>query len=261
MNKFSSRTILGLAVALALATGTASATNGYFSHGVGTKSKALAGAGSADPEEMLTIATNPAGLAFLPETVDAGLGFFSPSRDYKTSESQLNGNCFVPPGGTAVLPLHHRPEQPASENELFLVPFVAMNWKLNEQSALAVAFYGRGGMNTQWQGGTATFDPEVLITGSQAGSGPRRFAAPRRRLSTAAPGDAGVDLMQAFLNTWYAGRARMTSSRSACPRSSRCSCSRLAASGPSLPTPSPSWTATSPGAAVTVAADAHEPVG
>ena len=90
------RTALGLGIALALAAGGASATNGYYMHGMGTKSKGQAGAGSADPQEILVMATNPAGIAFLPESIDAGLAIFSPMRQYSTSASQAPGACFAP---------------------------------------------------------------------------------------------------------------------------------------------------------------------
>jgi len=36
------------------------ATNGYFPHGVGTKNKAMAGAGMALPEDAISIVNNPA---------------------------------------------------------------------------------------------------------------------------------------------------------------------------------------------------------
>ena len=94
------RTALGFGVALALAAGSASATNGYYTHGAGTKSKGQAGAGSANPEELMIFATNPAGLTALPESIDAGLGIFSPMRDYRTTSSLANGGC-MPPGGPA----------------------------------------------------------------------------------------------------------------------------------------------------------------
>jgi long-chain fatty acid transport protein len=195
--------ILALGISLALAAGSASATNGYFTHSVGTKGKAQAGAGSANPEELLSIATNPAGLAFLPESFDAGLGFFSPMRDYKTGPSQLNGTCFVPPGGTAPFcPFTIGPNDMSSENELFPVPFLGMNWKLDEQSAVGLAFYGRGGMNTQWEGGTASFDPTVLFTGVPTVPAPT-FPGTYGGGFDGGNGDAGVDFMQGFLNLTY----------------------------------------------------------
>ena len=69
----------------------ASATNGYFSHGVGTHNKAQAGAGSAAPTMSIDIANNPAAAAIVDGKWDLGIALFSPRRSYETSESQLNG--------------------------------------------------------------------------------------------------------------------------------------------------------------------------
>ena len=158
----------------------AQATNGYFTDGVGTKNKGLAGAGSADPEEVMIVATNPAGLAFVGERTEAGLALFSPDRSYSTSPSLANGN-----GGAFTI----GPNDINSDNKLFPIPYVATSWKLDSQNSFAAAFYGRGGMNTKWTGGTATFDPD--------GPGP----APVMTLpGTYGTGTAGVDLMQGFLN-------------------------------------------------------------
>lgn len=193
MNTNRNRTILALGVALALAASGASATNGYFTHGAGTKSKGQAGAGSANPEELMILATNPAGITVLPESIDAGLSVFSPMRDYRTSGSQANGGC-APPGGPANCAFTIGPNNLSSENEFFPIPFVAMNWNLSDVDYVATAFYARGGMNTKWEGGTATFDPTV----GQGTAGPQTFP------GTYGGGTAGVDLMQAFLNLTYA---------------------------------------------------------
>ena len=85
------------------------------------------------------------------------------------------------------------PNKIDSENEFFPIPFVGMNKALSDVDYLAAAFYARGGMNTKWVGGTATFDPD--------GPGP----APVTTFDgTYGGGTAGVDLMQAFLNLTYA---------------------------------------------------------
>jgi long-chain fatty acid transport protein len=186
MNNLHGRTILGLFVALTLtlAAGSAFATNGYYTTGTGTKSKGQAGAGSANPQELMSLATNPANLAFVPESIDAGLGIFVPMRDYQTSSSLANGN-----GGAFTI----GPNDLHSSNEFFPIPFVGMNWALSDADFLAAAFYARGGMNTKWVGGTATFDPD----------GPGE--APVMTFDgTYGGGTAGVDLMQAFLNLSYA---------------------------------------------------------
>ncbi len=187
MSTYRNLTILGLAVTLALAAGSASATNGYYTHGTGTKNKAQAGAGSANPEEILALATNPSAIAYLPESIDVGLGLFMPFRDYKTSPSLANGGC-SPQGCAYTI----GPNDLSSENEWFLIPNVAMNWKLSDVDFLAAAFYGRGGMNTEWVGGTATYDPTF------GHSVPQTFE------GTYGGGTAGVDLMQGFLNLSYA---------------------------------------------------------
>jgi long-chain fatty acid transport protein len=187
------RTLLGLGIALALATGGASATNGYYTHGVGTKMKAQAGAGSANPEELLVLATNPAGIAFVGDSIDAGLGFFSPMRDYKTTAIPPD---LGPPGVCSPQACAYTigPNNLSSKNELFFVPYVGAKWTLSDVDHLALAFYGRGGMNTKWEGGTATFDP----TFGQGTTGPLTFP------GTYGDGTAGVDLMQGFLNLSYA---------------------------------------------------------
>jgi len=72
-------------------------------------------------------------------------------------------------------------------------------WKIDDVSALAASFYGRGGMNTTWNGGTATFDPDgpgpapvMTLPGTYGGG------------IVGGNGAAGVDLNQAFLELTYA---------------------------------------------------------
>lgn len=193
MNTIRNQAMLAMGIALALAAGGASATNGYYTHGAGTKSKGQAGAGSANPEELMILGTNPAGLTVLPESIDAGLGIFSPMRDYRTSPSLANGGC-MPPGGPANCAFTIGPNNLSSENEFFPIPFVGMNWNLTDVDFLGAAFYARGGMNTKWVGGTATFDP----TAGMGPGGPQTFP------GTYGGDTAGVDLMQAFVNLSYA---------------------------------------------------------
>jgi long-chain fatty acid transport protein len=191
MKMRSSRILTSVAAVLAMAAaGGANATNGYFTHGVGTKSQALAGSGSADPQEILVIATNPAGLAFVDQEFELGLGLFSPVREYSTSQSQLNGQM----GAFTI-----GPNDIKSENELFFIPHIAKKWQRGEQDSIALAMYARGGMNTEWRGGTATFDPDgpgpagIMTFDGTYGGGLMGNA-----------GTAGVDLMQAFVNLAYA---------------------------------------------------------
>jgi len=118
------------------------------------------------------------------ESLDVGVALFNPNRSYTSSASQAQGN-----GGAFTI----GPNSLDSGREYFLIPHIAKNWHLNDKSALGIAFYGRGGMNTRWAGGNATFDPD--------GAGP----APVSTLpGTFGAGRAGVDLSQAFLEASYA---------------------------------------------------------
>lgn len=72
--------------------GAAQATEGYFQEGVSPREKALGGAGVADSRDALTIANNPAGLAFVGHQLSIGLSAFSPSREYTAT-----GTAAVPP--------------------------------------------------------------------------------------------------------------------------------------------------------------------
>src|SRR5579863_2126477 len=125
-------------IAALLFAGIAQATNGYFTVGEGTKNLGVAGAGSADPEEVMIIATNPAGLAFVGERIEAGLGLFSPDRSYSTTASLANGH-----GGAFTI----GPNDINSGNKVFPIPYVAHNWQLDPQDSLGAAFYARGGMD------------------------------------------------------------------------------------------------------------------
>lgn len=160
------------------------ATNGYFTHGLGTKNKAMAGAGTASPDEALAAAVNPAAAVIVGDSFDMGMGLFSPRRSYNASTSLANGN-----GGAFTLGAGSND----SDSNLFGIPYIAGIWMLDETSALSVNFYGRGGMNTDYSGGTATFDPD--------GPGP----APVMTLNeTYGMRSAGVDLNQGFIDVTYA---------------------------------------------------------
>ena len=82
--------VLVLPVALVMA-GSAFATNGYFTHGIGTKNKGMAGSGIAMPEDAIDIANNPAVSVAVGNHLVVGAALFSPTRKYQTSSSQLNG--------------------------------------------------------------------------------------------------------------------------------------------------------------------------
>jgi long-chain fatty acid transport protein len=166
------------------------ATNGYFTHGTGTKNKGMAGSGLALSEDAISIANNPAAALKAAGKYDLGIAIFSPLRNYETTDSMINGNF----GAFTIGPTRQE-----SSNNIHYIPHMAGSWKINDVSAWAAAFYGRGGMNTKWDWGTATFDPD--------GPGPAPVATYSGTYGgglSGGNGGAGVDLMQAFLDIGYA---------------------------------------------------------
>jgi len=168
----------------------ASATNGYFTHGVGAESKAMAGTGIGSNEALgpIIVASNPALAVFADDHWEAGLSIFSPRRSFRASQSQINGQFGAFSIGAGDFD---------SGSNWFPVPYAAKNWKLSNDRALTFMFYGRGGMNTDWTNPntSASFDPDGPGP-APAGTFPGVFGA----------GNAGVDLSQAFASFNYAAR-------------------------------------------------------
>ncbi|MFT5320996.1 MAG: long-chain fatty acid transport protein [Pseudohongiellaceae bacterium] len=176
----------GIALALITASPMVFATNGYFTHGLGTKNKALAGAGTATPQEAMATSVNPASAVVLGNKFESGISIFSPQRSYSATASLANGQ-----GGAFTI----NPGEVDSGSEFFPIPYIARTWDLNEDTAIGLSFYGRGGMNTDYISGSATFDPD--------GPGPAPV------MSLPGPygaGKAGVNLMQAFTDITYSKR-------------------------------------------------------
>jgi long-chain fatty acid transport protein len=160
------RTVMFLLVAVAVAVAPAAfATNGYFLHGIGTGSKAMAGATVALPQEALDADTNPAAGVFVERGYSFSLALFSPDRQYT-----IKGN---PSGVPQTFGL--TPGTVSSESKYFPMPAAGFNFRPNDRSAVTVNFTAHGGMNTDYR--TNTF------YGSS---------------------HTGVDLAQVFLTTSYA---------------------------------------------------------
>lgn len=160
------RWIFVLTVALAAAPA-ALATNGYFVHGVGTGSKAMAGATTALPLEALDADTNPALGVFVGPGHSFSLALFSPDRQYTITGS--------PSGMPQTFGL--TPGTVSSKSKYFPMPAAGYNLRPNDFSAVTVNFTAHGGMNTDYR--TNTF------YGSD---------------------HTGVDLAQMFLTTTYSRR-------------------------------------------------------
>lgn len=178
-------TSMTLALAM-MASASAYATNGYFTHGTGTKNKGMAGAGIALPEDSIDTVNNPAVAVLIGENMQLGAALFSPKRSYSTTAPPPG----FPPGEYPRYTIG--PNDIDSDSEYFVIPHFSRSWQQTETRAFAVSFYGRGGMNTDWQGGTASFDSD-----GPGGNDPVTLP------GTFGSGDAGVDLSQAFLDiTW-----------------------------------------------------------
>ena len=156
------------------------ATNGYFPHGMGTKNKAMAGAGMALPEDPIAVVNNPAVAVFLGNKIDAGLTVFMPRRNFSVLSEGSDGENNTFSFDVADID---------SDKDLYLLPEIAGTHQLQNDSAIAWAFYTRGGIGTSLVGGGATFDPD--------GNGPL----PIEHLSGIyGDGKASLDLSQAFVD-------------------------------------------------------------
>jgi long-chain fatty acid transport protein len=118
---------------LLLATRSALATNGYFLQGYGTSQKAEAGVGIALPQDALTVATNPAGLAEIPGAVTFGVELFRPDR----------GATLVQGGQAA--------DFDGNGTKNFYLPEIGVNGRITPRLAWGVALYGNGGLDTDYR--------------------------------------------------------------------------------------------------------------
>jgi long-chain fatty acid transport protein len=153
--------------ALTVMSGAALATEGYFQLGFGPRQNAVGGAGVADSRDAMSLALNPAGIVGLDAQLQLGGAIFMPYRGYDAT-----GPGFVAPGSVD------------SDRNIFAMPSVAYSRPLDSSSAIGVTLYGNGGMNTTY--------PDVANPACGGGSG------------VFCGGEAGVDLMQAFLSVGYA---------------------------------------------------------
>ena len=145
MNKTLRRSISMALAVCATVPVSALASNGYFSYGYGTKSKAMAGVATALPQDTLVSATNPAGMAFVGNSLDLGVSFFNPSpRGYEAN------NDFATQGGFPTGPFI-TPGRYDSSGDWFLIPSIGYNRELDSRSTIGISIYGNGGMNTEYE--------------------------------------------------------------------------------------------------------------
>jgi len=130
-----------LAAAILMPLGSvAHATNGYSPTGFGTTNKGLAGAGVAFPQDALTGATNPAGIVRLDDRLDVGLAFFAPDRGFTA-----NGDAAAAPPPPSIPAGSYK-----SRGDLFLIPTLGWNRRIDERSSVGVLLGANGGLNTDY---------------------------------------------------------------------------------------------------------------
>lgn len=139
--------LIAVAVAAAIAAPAAHATNGYFKIGYGTKNRGMAGAGIAFSQDSLAPATNPSGIAWVGNRVDAGVELFNPLRD-----GQLDATAI---GGTDT-------GQVDSGATLFAIPHAGMIFNMGNIST-GLSITANGGMNTRYNSNIYTqgFGPAI----------------------------------------------------------------------------------------------------
>jgi long-chain fatty acid transport protein len=179
-HKFVGAAAIGFLALTSLAPGEARATEGYFQYGYGARQGGLAGAGVADSRDAMSLALNPAGLVDAGYQFQGGISLFVPHRGYEAT-----GPFFVAPGagGSGTID---------SSNNYFGIPNLAYSKPIDADSAWGVAMFGNGGMNTTYENvknGTCAYLP---------------FPNPGNGVFCG--GDAGVDMMQAFITAGYARR-------------------------------------------------------
>jgi long-chain fatty acid transport protein len=140
---------LVITASLIIVSAPALATNGYWAHGYGPKSKSIAGACVAMAFGAMCAAINPASLSVVGNRLELGAALFSPRRGFTA-----NDDAMTPPFGS--IP----PGEYNSKNELFLIPHFAYNRMLDEVSSIGIALGANGGMNTEYNSAIFTrFSP------------------------------------------------------------------------------------------------------
>lgn len=124
------KAIRAAALVSLLAPATALATAGYLQLGYGLKAKGMGGVGIAYPQDAHAAATNPAGMAWVGNRVDAGVERFSADRG-----SEIVGNAMGLSGS-----------RDANGRRVFAVPEFGFNRMLDAERSLGVSVFGNGGM-------------------------------------------------------------------------------------------------------------------
>ena len=137
------------------------ATNGYFTHGKSIIEKAQSGAGIAQVNTNFGLNLNPAQLNSSEQVsgFEIGTVLFSPSREYSvTGQPSVPVGTFC--GNQCPFSIGNGSQTITSDNELFLIPQFGVRYQLDDVSHVNFSFFANGGMNSEYEGGSAQLAPE-----------------------------------------------------------------------------------------------------
>ena len=170
-------TLRATVVAAVLATGSAAwATDGYFPHGFGMKSKGMGGAAVAVTDNAFSGINNPAASVWAGNRAEIGVDIFMPKRSAARSAPGFGGML---------------EGDVKSDGSAFAVPEFAYNKKIDDRMSWGLTVYGNGGMNTEMPGAN------VMCMNPNTGD-------PYQGNLLCGQGKLGVDLMQLIVAPTFA---------------------------------------------------------
>ncbi len=151
------------------------ATNGYFSHGYGIKSKGMAGVGIAYGQDSLAAATNPANMVLVGGRWDIGVDYFRPQRKSTIAGlGSFDGN----------------------DKENYFVPEFGYNRMISDDMSVGISVYGNGGMATDYK--DLNSSPAALGSGNVGVDLAQLFIAPTFSMKLNENHAVGVSLKIAY---------------------------------------------------------------
>lgn len=169
--------VVSLLIAGGLISPAAHATNGYFSHGYGMKSKGMGGVGIALPQDSLAAASNPAGMVMVGNRLDAGVDWFRPVRTTEiVGMGSYDGNG----------------------DSSFLIPEFGYNRMLNADSSIGISMYGNGGMNTKYEDLNARTGGGIFGSGDLGVDMSQMFISPTYAMKLNPDHTVGISLNLAY---------------------------------------------------------------
>jgi len=169
----------------------------------------MAGAGEAAlPQDSMAIVGNPAGIAKVGHRLDIGAAWFSPLREYDgVAPVDANG---MPTGAVAPIGSGDGTGTVESKNNDFFIPNFGYTHPIDEVSAVGIAVFGNGGMNSDYRS-IDTWQNMGTYGGNNPYYNPPHYQMPDGSFGPQIPGtqalgggNAGVNLEQLGIALGYA---------------------------------------------------------